>query len=115
MSILVQQFPLIKQGSDFVSTLPLQSTTPPSSVSFVCQIRRAPGAVLLATVQTSWDGQTLSFFMPSAVTAKIPATGSLGNPYFNQWVYDLMAIYPDGSRECIMEGPVIVDPSISQT
>ena len=115
MNILIQQFPTIKQGADFYATLPLQSDVFPSTVTFTCQIRKTPGAVLLAEVQTLWNGQLLEFFIPSSVTAKIPATGLLGNPSQSPWVYDLVAKTLDGKRECIMEGPVLVDPAISQT
>lgn len=112
MSVLVQDFPVIKCGADFLATMPLTSeTVTPEDVTFYCPIQRHPGAPILAEVQMSWDGETLHFFLPNQVTSKLPATGNLGNPVTTAWIYSLFVTHKsDGSRVCLSEGSVRVDP-----
>lgn len=115
MPVTTRALPVIKQGSDFSVALPLTSSTySPSQVRFYCQIRRFSGGPLLADVTVSWDGNTLTFSLSSVKSAKIPSTGPLGSPNTNLWVYDVIAVLPDGSKQCILEGPVAVDPSVTQ-
>jgi hypothetical protein len=114
MSTLLQDFPTIKQGSDFVSNLSLTSTTVSTGdVTFLCQIRRYSGGPVLADVQTSWNGTNLFLFIPHDVTSKLPATGNLGSPTSTPWVYDIIAIFTDQSRLCLSEGKVYVDPTVT--
>lgn len=80
----------------------------------MCQIRRVPGGPLLAEPDTTWNGTTLTIKIAGIETAKIPGTGPLGSPVQNNWVYDILAILPDGSRICIAEGFVPVDPAVSE-
>lgn len=115
MPILVQDFPLIKQGADFLASTYLASENfSPSDCTFTCQIRRFPGGPLLAEPEVSWNGTSLDIFISNMVTSRIPATGSLASSAHEKtWVYDIFANFSDGSRLCLSEGKVYVDPAIT--
>ena len=115
MSIFVQNLPLIKQGADYVAYLPLSSgTLSTSDCTFSCHIRRFAGGPLLASLETRWDGSVLTLFASNAVTSKIPANTNLGTSKGGSlWVYDLFANFSDGTRLCLSEGNVPVDPNIT--
>jgi hypothetical protein len=110
MSATIQNLPTIKQGEDYLVYAPATSSLDPSTVSFVCKLRSPKCHEVVAQAQTNWDGSNLAIFLPHSVTSQLPSTGPIGGPYDSSLIYDVFAVFQDGSRICVLEGKVFVDP-----
>lgn len=109
MTTLTEDLPIVKQGADFLATLPINSDSVDiNHCTFKGQIRRYSGGPLLSPLAISYSGGLLNISMTHDQTSLIPATLA------NKWVYDIFIILPDQSRLCLLEGKVTVDPAITE-
>lgn len=74
------------------------------------QIRRtASSSDILATFSTQLQSGVWIIWLPSSVTATLPATPADGG-----WVYDAFGTTSDGLSVCALEGSVQVDPAVTR-